>query len=241
MSRRVNIVSILILSLIVGIHAWGFNKKVFRPRGSSRRISKIGKGSSPPSPAKDVTLVPLTDIMKGEFVTAHNLARSTVEPSAADMREVEWDNAIAKISEKIVKKCVFKHSDPSERTLPGYPQGLGENLFVGMAKYHIKPEYITQKWDEERKYYNYQDMTCLPGKMCGHYTQVVWSSTTKIGCAIAKCSSIDGTFSKIFNLLAVCHYGPPGNWRGMKPYKLGESCSQCPADENNCVNDLCTW
>lgn len=186
--------------------------------------------------------VPLTDKMKQEFVDAHNLARSNVEPPAADMQVLEWDDEIAEVSKKIVRRCEFKHSASSERTLPGYPYGLGENIFVGMSRYHShKPGYMTQKWDEERKYYNYDDLTCLPNKMCGHYTQVVWSSTTKIGCAIAVCpSGIKYTSFSVIDLISICHYGPPGNWRGRKPYKVGDPCSACPANANYCENGLCS-
>ena len=50
---------------------------------------------------------------------------------------------------------------------------------------------------------------CKPGKMCGHYTQIVWKNTKKVGCAMIECN---GTSTW------VCQYDPPGNWVGQKPY-----------------------
>lgn len=33
----------------------------------------------------------------------------------------------------------------------------------------------------------YATSSCKPGKMCGHYTQMVWKTSTKVGCAYAVC------------------------------------------------------
>lgn len=30
-------------------------------------------------------------------------------------------------------------------------------------------------------------LTCQSGKECGHYLQVIWAKTRKVGCAIGKC------------------------------------------------------
>lgn len=37
----------------------------------------------------------------------------------------------------------------------------------------------------------------------GHFTQEVWKSTTKVGCAVQSCSNLGGFF-------AVCNYNPAG-------------------------------
>jgi len=38
-------------------------------------------------------------------------------------------------------------------------------------------------WADEEKCYDYDSNTCAEGHMCGHYTQIVWSTTRKLGCA----------------------------------------------------------
>ena len=65
-------------------------------------------------------------------------------------------------------------------------------------------------WYEEIKFYNYEKNTCKKGKMCGHYTQVVWKDTKEVGCAAYTCDD----FSQVW----VCKYKPAGNYIGQKPY-----------------------
>jgi len=51
-----------------------------------------------------------------------------------------------------------------------------------------------------------------PGKVCGHYTQVVWSTTSRVGCARHECPALT------YRLTIVCDYGPGGNISGSRPY-----------------------
>lgn len=48
---------------------------------------------------------------------------------------------------------------------------------------------------------------------CGHYTQVVWANTKRVGCAAAECRN-GGTF-------VVCSYDPPGNMDGRASSRCG--------------------
>ena len=49
-------------------------------------------------------------------------------------------------------------------------------------------------------------------KAVGHYTQIVWKNTTKVGCGIANSLTDRG------GEWVVCRYSPPGNYVGQKPY-----------------------
>jgi pathogenesis-related protein 1 len=46
----------------------------------------------------------------------------------------------------------------------------------------------------------------------GHYTQVVWRASVRIGCAIVECPSVT------FHSVVLCDYSPGGNIQGQKPY-----------------------
>jgi pathogenesis-related protein 1 len=48
------------------------------------------------------------------------------------------------------------------------------------------------------------------GKSCGHYTQVVWRTSTKIGCARVVCNNGATIIS--------CNYSPHGNFNRQSPY-----------------------
>lgn len=44
----------------------------------------------------------------------------------------------------------------------------------------------------------------------GHFTQVVWKSSTKVGCFTAKCPA--GTVLSFPSWYTVCNYNPPGTY-----------------------------
>ena len=46
----------------------------------------------------------------------------------------------------------------------------------------------------------------------GHYTQVVWRASVRIGCAIVDCPNVR------FRTTALCDYAPGGNITNQKPY-----------------------
>ena len=118
----------------------------------------------------------------------------------------EWANHLSQGSQ-----CQMYHRS-------GTPP-FGENLYRSSAlvwsngKREIAPvsiENVVKAWADEEKWYNYQRNICLSGKQCGHYTQIVWQSTTEVGCAMSVCADKSQTW--------VCSYNPPGNYLGVRPY-----------------------
>jgi pathogenesis-related protein 1 len=153
------------------------------------------------------------DIDEHEMVAAHNRWRAKVGvapitySSELAVSAQKWANNLKQNNE-----CRMKHSDPQGK--------YGENLYWASALewsngkrelQKVTTAKVVDDWAGERADYNYKDNSCAKGKMCGHYTQVVWRSTTTVGCAIAVCSD---TLEQIW----VCQYQPPGNWVGEKPY-----------------------
>jgi hypothetical protein len=61
-----------------------------------------------------------------------------------------------------------------------------------------------------------------PGGSAGHYTAMVWHSTSEVGC---------GTSSRAGIAILVCRYNPPGNWEGQVPY--GHGGAQAVGEEEN--------
>lgn len=71
-------------------------------------------------------------------------------------------------------------------------------------------------WYAEKK--DYEPGTAIPSDFtmfkAGHYTQMVWSKTKKIGAgkAIVRAGDFKGW------TVIVCDYDPPGNWEGEMPF-----------------------
>ena len=76
---------------------------------------------------------------------------------------------------------------------------------------------VMSSWVGEAADYDYAANTCTPMKMCGHYTQVVWRSTTQVGCGIATCNQNRPFAGSGPWQVVVCDYSPAGN-NGNRPY-----------------------
>ncbi|XP_049999937.1 peptidase inhibitor 16 isoform X1 [Alexandromys fortis] len=180
---------------------------------------------------------PTSALMEDEkqtMVELHNFYRAQVSPPASDMLQMRWDDDLAAFAKAYAQKCVWGHNKERGRR--------GENLFA-ITDEGMDVPLAVGNWFEEREHYNLSTATCDPGQMCGHYTQVVWSKTERIGCGSHFCESLHGVEEANIHLL-VCNYEPPnafsfrGNVKGRKPYQEGTPCSQCPVGYN-CENSLC--
>ncbi|NXN13875.1 PI16 inhibitor, partial [Indicator maculatus] len=169
----------------------------------------------------------LSDEEKKIILDGHNKYRSQVSPPAMDMLKMIWDTELEAFAQAYAEKCIWDHNKERGRR--------GENLFAMAPTLDL--DFAVEDWNGEEKYYNLTAASCEPGQMCGHYTQVVWASTQRIGCGAKFCEQLDGIEAEGMHLL-VCNYYPPGNMKGRKPYKEGPSCSQCP-EGRVCVNSLC--
>ena len=84
----------------------------------------------------------------------------------------------------------------------------GENISWFSSAPDTYSEGVTL-WNDEKKYFKYKAIGNDWAKT-GHYTQVIWKNTQRVGCGCALGAS--GTF------FFVCNYDPPGNYVGQKPY-----------------------
>lgn len=133
-----------------------------------------------------------------DFLNAHNSARAAV-----GVGQMTWDNKVASYAQQYAKShigdCSLVHS--------GGP--YGENL--AWSSGDLSGTDAVRMWVNEKANYNYGSNTCASGKVCGHYTQVVWRKSVRLGCAKVRCNNNKGTFIG-------CNYDPPGNYIGQKPY-----------------------
>jgi len=143
------------------------------------------------------------------ITAAHNSVRANVSPAPpTPMPAMVWDAAVALDAQAWANNCVWGHGgNPNE----------GQNIYAA-AGFTPSTSDVVTSWANEVADYDYATNTCATGKVCGHYTQVVWASSTKLGCGMAFCTT-NSPFSGFPNWnFWVCNYSPPGNYVGQKPY-----------------------
>jgi len=154
---------------------------VLNDQNNQNELSSVGEESS---------------ILKG-ITEAHNFYRRALK-----LPELVWNSQLAAFAQEWAnylksQGCRMKHR-------PSNP--YGENLAWAMGK-NLTPEEVVQMWYSEVKDYDYASNTCR--NVCGHYTQVVWRNSKRLGCGIARCGNTE---------VWVCNYDPPGNYIGERPY-----------------------
>ncbi|XP_076150431.1 cysteine-rich secretory protein LCCL domain-containing 1b [Alosa pseudoharengus] len=172
----------------------------------------------------------------------HNKLRGQVYPPASNMEYMVWDTELERSAEDWAHTCLWEHG-PSHLLTQ-----IGQNLGAHWGR-DRPPTFHVQAWYDEVRDFSYpyaQD--CNPhcpyrcsGPVCTHYTQLVWATSSRIGCAINVCYNMN-VWGMIWTkaVYLVCNYSPPGNWWGHAPYKYGSPCSACPSSYGGgCRNNLC--
>uniref|UniRef100_A0A668V9X5 SCP domain-containing protein n=1 Tax=Oreochromis aureus TaxID=47969 RepID=A0A668V9X5_OREAU len=172
-----------------------------------------------------------------ECVKEHNWARSSVSPPATDMLYMTWDEALAITAKAWAKRCIFDHNiylKDAPRVHPTY-SSVGENIWTAYPPSQFNTARAIKSWVDEVNNYSYQNNSC--NHVCGHYTQVVWASTYKVGCAVQLCPDGIKYFANKKGVLFVCNYATAGNINRRRPYaSQGGACSRC---SGTCENKLC--
>ena len=108
--------------------------------------------------------------------------------------------------------------DSAEYKALGGTSGLGENIAGGAPTQTVAN--AVGVWIAEQASYDHATNACTGGKDCGHYTQIVWSTTTGVGCAQESCTtgSPFGAYAGSQWDFEVCDFSPPGNITGQLPY-----------------------
>lgn len=147
-----------------------------------------------PSPRNDARL-------QRVMVERHNAARAAVNASP-----LAWDGRLEASALAYARELAangrFEHARQS-----GVPQG--ENLWTGTRGAFTYREMI-DAWIAERDDYvrGAVPNNSRNGNAVGHYTQIIWRSTSRVGCATAENRQ---------NEMLVCRYSPAGNVYGRNP------------------------
>ena len=153
-----------------------------------------------PGVAQEVPGEALPTGAAADLLRAHNAERSAV-----GVPPLRWDDSLAAsaltCAQRLASSGQWRHC------------GLGENLWRGPAG-RFRPAQMVELWGAERRFFQsglFLDVSRSGHwKDVGHYTQMVWRASQRVGCA-AVTSRDNVTW-------LVCQYSPPGNMEGRKVY-----------------------
>eukprot|EP01118_Nematostelium_gracile_P006521 TRINITY_DN2095_c0_g1_i5.p1 TRINITY_DN2095_c0_g1~~TRINITY_DN2095_c0_g1_i5.p1 ORF type:complete len:286 (-),score=65.00 TRINITY_DN2095_c0_g1_i5:40-897(-) len=143
----------------------------------------------------------------------HNNARA-----AKGVAALTWDAKLATVAQNYANRCDFDHNPNADTdyAAQGGSGSVGENLAAASPTQSVSGG-ITG-WNDELNDWNCGSNTC--SDVCGHYTQVVWAASTKVGCGKASCTTNSpfGSFNGGRWEILVCNYNPAGNFGGQRPF-----------------------
>merc|ERR1719312_1227933 len=114
--------------------------------------------------------------------------------------KLAWDDKLAKKAQSLAEKGEVKHSSAEELG------DTGENIAWGPSQNATS---AVEGWYNEVEFTKNGTAESDKDHTIGHYTQVVWKSSLKLGCAKGKATK-DGKDVDFW----VCQYSPQGNVKG---------------------------
>lgn len=138
------------------------------------------------------------DSLKTIMLEGHNRARA-----ALGVPTLAWDETLAAHAgaqaQQLVQARRLAHA-----AQPAGAAREGENLWAGTHGGYAYREMLGD-WLAERSAYRDHAAIGAAGQGGGHYSQIAWRGTTRVGCAIASDARTD---------YLVCRYAPAGNTVG---------------------------
>ena len=148
------------------------------------------------------------------YINVHNALRCKHCGTPA----VTWSARLASQAQAYADTCPTGHATHEARA------GTGENLYwaggspAAVAKSKDQWTKAVNSWYDEIQYYNFTTGRSKGG-VTGHFTQVVWTVSTQVGCGFNdKCTNMFG--GGLTNNAVVCRYHPAGNYIGEELAKV---------------------
>uniref|UniRef100_A0A5K3FMN4 SCP domain-containing protein n=1 Tax=Mesocestoides corti TaxID=53468 RepID=A0A5K3FMN4_MESCO len=169
--------------------------------------------------------VPSTEERKA-IIECHTKLRENVQPPATNMRLMEYSLEM----EKLAEGSLTYWEEPFQESDPEY-QNVG---IVTMSSQDVRPKFHDLCRVNSTSF-SPKKNSCNGD--CHNYRQMVWATSTEVGCIEATCNTKKG-LGKSTHLL-LCMYKPSDLNYDDNPYEPGPSCSKCP-DGYGCHRNQCS-
>lgn len=181
--------------------------KQLMTRGISISLMLAATAACAPAPIRQASSRPQAIAIAAPLLAAHNRERASFGSPP-----IAWDPAVAAgataHAAQLARIGRLQHSQRNARP------GQGENLWIG-TRGAFALDTMARDWASERRFFRSGRFpaTSRSGNWAdaGHYTQMVWPTTQRLGCGLARSAQWD---------VLVCRYWPAGNVDGVK---LGRS------------------
>jgi hypothetical protein len=155
-----------------------------------------------PAAAASTLTIPPATAFGMRVVVLHNQVRA-----AAGSPQIVWDSSLARAADfyaaELARTGRWGHSAPATRT------GQGENLWMG-TRGAFRVDQMVGAWTSEGQLFRPGTFPRVSRngdwEQVGHYTQMIWPGSTRVGCALR---------SSARNDYFVCRYSPSGNVMGV--------------------------
>ena len=136
------------------------------------------------------------------------LALHNRERQATGARPLAWDPGLAAAAASYGP--ALERLDKLAHSAAATRRGQGENLWMGTRDAYDLEE-MAGSWAAEKGLFRPgifpKISTSGQWSDVGHYTQMIWKGTTRVGCAVHKSRKWD---------FLICRYSPPGNVLGQR-------------------------
>ena len=175
-------------------------------------------------------------LIKTILVRAHNQLRREVQPSASNMKELEWSKSLQTLADYKIQDCQISSLNLNYNDVT---YGYTSRIVYGINQPNLTT-FLTavEAWFESSQYYDMYDNECrFNPRICENYIQAAWANSSQIGCAYNYCSFPTYETSRNGILILCLYYS---RMDGDLPYIPGEKCSLCPVSEPYCNKGLCS-
>jgi pathogenesis-related protein 1 len=162
----------------------------------------------------DTASADLAQSQKDQMLAQHNRYRAEVGTPA-----LRWDDTVAASAQAYANRLLPKvQANPGTGLVHDPNTPYGENLYYawvsGQGATAPDPLGALSSWYKEKTQYDANPQPVSnPVQSWGHYSQMVWRTTQRLGCGAAS-----GFQNGKWTTVVVCRYDPRGNIRGQKPY-----------------------